>query len=268
MANIVLCLAIICIIATSIVRGFDVSDLCGDDWVPFEDEKCVRVFPIFANRIDAERRCNDEDGTLVIIKTATEQMFIRELVLNATTNVWIGAERRPGSETEYIWNDGSAVHRFTYWQPGSPIIGDRRDCVIMRRDIPTLSFQWTNIACSTSSGFICEKKQIWPFEYLQEAILDARRTKEHSVLSFIDQLADLTTKLNRTNTELKHLQDNPVPLGFVYTQLPDQPAPWILWYTVEWTEITTTLGAVPETGSIQAAGSPLNVGTRFWTRTK
>lgn len=56
-----------------------------------------------------------------------------------------------------------------------------------------------------------------------------------------------------------------VPIGFVYTQLPDQPEPWRLWWLVEWTEITEQYAGLffraagrgsAEFGSIQEENFP------------
>jgi len=35
------------------------------------------------------------------------------------------------------------------------------------------------------------------------------------------------------------LQHNPVPIGFIYVQLPNQPDPKSLWPTVEWKNVTS-----------------------------
>ena len=38
---------------------------------------------------------------------------------------------------------------------------------------------------------------------------------------------------------VKDLRDNPVPVGFIYVQLPHQPEPSELWPTVKWTQVTS-----------------------------
>ncbi|XP_037047875.1 uncharacterized protein LOC119082462 [Bradysia coprophila] len=245
MAKSVLYLVLICITATSIVCGLHANDVCLDaDWFPFEDEKCVKMFTSFADRDDAERICNQHNGTLVTIKSAAEQKFLTELAFNTTepSNIWIGAQRRSDSETEYDWNDGTAVYRFTNWAAGFPLVEPEKSCVMMQaewsRPFGISDLEWSNVACTDGGHFFCQKMQTWPVEYLQKAILNARRNKEDHVYSFTDQLSDLTTKLNNANTELKYVHDNPIPIGFIYTQLPDQPEPGRLWWTVEWTDIT------------------------------
>ncbi|CAG2119075.1 unnamed protein product, partial [Medioppia subpectinata] len=43
---------------------------------------------------------------------------------------------------------------------------------------------------------------------------------------------------------IREFIDNPVPLGFVYVQLPGQPEPSVLWPAVQWSNITDTYGGL------------------------
>lgn len=169
-----------------------------------------------AHRNQAEIICNQNGATLVTIKSVAEQKFLSELVLKSSisNNAWIGAERRPGSETEFDWNDGSAVKRYTNWAVGRPSADARRTCVQMQTDLSRRisDLEWADIGCTTGDWFICQKLQSWPFEYLQEAILDARREMEYNVHIFTDEVTALTTMLNDANTELKDLHENPSKL--------------------------------------------------------
>lgn len=157
--------------------------------------------------------CNLYDATLIAIRTADEQNFMTKLVFNSSqsNNVWLGAQRRPANETEFVWNDGSAVNRFVNWAVGSPSADVRRSCVQMQselsRQLPDL--EWSDIGCTVGNWFICQKLQTWPFEHLQRAIISSRRDMEYSVNSFSDQITAMTTELNNVNTELIYLQNNP-----------------------------------------------------------
>ncbi len=42
-----------------------------------------------------------------------------------------------------------------------------------------------------------------------------------------------------SDKKLNDLQQNPVPIGFIYVQLPSQPDPKSLWSMVEWKDVTS-----------------------------
>ena len=50
---------------------------------------------------------------------------------------------------------------------------------------------------------------------------------------------ELNSQLGDVNNELEVLQKNPVPIGFIYVQLPNQSEPQTLWPTVEWENVTS-----------------------------
>lgn len=74
---------------------------------------------------------------MIKIKSAAEQKFLTQLVLNSSysNNVWIGAERRPDSETEFNWSDGSDFDLYSNWAIGRPSAEVRRTCVIMQSEL-------------------------------------------------------------------------------------------------------------------------------------
>lgn len=137
---------------------------------------------------------------MVAIKSADEQKFFTELVFNSSlsNSVWLGAERRPDNETEFVWSDGSAVGRFANWAVGRPSADVRRTCVQMQselsRQVPYL--EWADIGCTVGNWFICEKVSSWSFENLQRAVLSARREMDYNINSFTVQMTDMTTKVN------------------------------------------------------------------------
>lgn len=205
----------------------EVNSQCGDNsWIAYKDEKCVKLFRTFATRDQAEEVCNQQAGiisvpTLVTIRSAAEQNFLVEYISNASeeNNVWIGAERRPGSSSEFNWNDGSPVMRYTNWGIGRPSDDVRRPCVLMQSELLRgfSDMSWTDISCAAGSWFICQKLQSWSLEHFQQAILTTRREMQHSVESFTNQMTDIKNQLNdlRDNqminmrAQLKDLQDNP-----------------------------------------------------------
>ncbi|KAJ6639569.1 Macrophage mannose receptor 1 [Pseudolycoriella hygida] len=269
MKKVVFCVTLIC----SIVAGFDVNVLCGEDWLPFLDEKCVKLFTTFVNKGQAEAICEQNGATLITIKSASEQKFLSEIVLKISDDipVHIGAERRPDNGSEFVWHDGTPVLRYTNWAPDRPSADERRSCVQMQPEILSRPFsesvglEWVDLPCSIGGWFVCQKLQTWPTDYLQTAVLEARRAMERNVNSFTDSLVEMTDRFNAAKTELKYLQDNPVPIGFVYVQLPHQPEPWRMWWAVDWTEITEDYAGLffrvagedaGEFGTVQEENSP------------
>ncbi|OXA41589.1 uncharacterized protein LOC118439014 [Folsomia candida] len=160
---------------------------------------------------------------LATINSASEQDFISNLLFNSSSvvnNVWIGATRNTeaGRPEEFIWVDGKIVSTYANWVPGSPSATIGRNCVqlqsgwTMAADTPGL---WKDVNCEAGNWAVCESFQVWsPYE-TQLAIIELRRA-------------------------LNELRDNPVPVGYIYVQLPNQPAPTATWPQVGWGDVTAT----------------------------
>ncbi|KAG4070057.1 hypothetical protein HA402_013717 [Bradysia odoriphaga] len=219
-------LFLILITSIAIVLGTELSSssLCGDDnWIAYKDEKCVKLFRTFATRDQAEEVCNQEIGiisvpTLVTIRSAAEQKFLVEYITNASehNNVWLGAERRPGSSSEFDWNDGSPVMRYTNWGIGRPSNDIRRPCVLMQSELLGGGFsdmKWIDISCGAGSWFICQKFQTWSLRHYQEAILTARIELQNTVDSFTNQMTDVKNKINDLQ---ENLSNNPSNIRCMY----------------------------------------------------
>ncbi|KAJ6638576.1 C-type lectin lectoxin-Lio1 [Pseudolycoriella hygida] len=260
----------------------EINNICEQGWIPLEDEKCVRLFQTFTPREQAEIICIGQGSTLISIVTPREQQILTQLILNASdaVNVWIGAQRRPGSSSEFVWNDGSAVQRFTNWAAGHPTEKIGRNCVQMRSQLSRQSadMEWVDIACTLPNWFICEKPQIWLPEHLQQAVLGLRREVRDTMYGFTDQITEMAKQLDMANTKLKYFQENPIPIGFIYVQLPYQPEPRNIWSGVEWSEVTAEYsglffraegGGSGQFGCTQAENSPrlINVNGRIATST-
>ena len=58
------------------------SSSCGD-WIPFQLEKCIKIFDKVENYEDAKRTCNNQEvgqPSLLMIKSSEEQKFIENLL--------------------------------------------------------------------------------------------------------------------------------------------------------------------------------------------
>ncbi len=81
--------------------------------------------------------------------------------------------------------------------------------------------KWANQPYNKRNLVVCQKMQNWSISRLQNILLEVRK-----------ELKETQQQLN-----LQHI--NPIPIGFIYTQLPDQPDPKTLWSTLEWKEVTS-----------------------------
>jgi hypothetical protein len=66
--------------------------------------------------------------------------------------------------------------------------------------------KWVDEPCKKNNLIVCQKMQIWSLSQMQKSFLEFRK--------------------------------NPVPIGFIYVQLPSQPEPKTLWPTIEWENVS------------------------------
>ncbi|KAJ6649710.1 Lithostathine-2, partial [Pseudolycoriella hygida] len=219
----------------------------GDDWFAFEHEKCFKLVQKTATRYEAERICNADRvlsddislfATLATIKSSAEQTFLSELISQKSVrenDVWIGAERMKSDE-RVVWNDGSSLE-FTNWADGNPTKQMGNDCVAMSSSGNTSHnlHKWVDAPCEQKNYFVCQKLQSWLCS-CSEIRQDVHRIR-NDLKNF---RKDSQLILQGLRSELEDLQKNPVPIGFIYVQLPDQPEPFSLWPRTQWENISST----------------------------
>lgn len=120
----------------------------------------------------------------------------------------------------------------------------------------------TSDSSSTENWVLCEKYQRSSIKQLQQA---EWVELQDSIKRITNQLNTQSAQLNEANSKLETLQNNPVPVGFIYVQLPNQPEPYLLWDTVNWIDVTSEYaglffrvlgGGSQQFGVTQAANSP------------
>jgi hypothetical protein len=196
------------------------------DWEPYKDEKCFKIFENVGLHTyqNAQYVCNQQNSAkLVSIRSLEEQMFFSNLLFKThkvVDNVWIEAKY---SSNKFKWADDSDVS-FTNWAEGSPSNTVDKACVQMIPD-GSLMGKWVDKPCNKKNLVVCQKMQPWSISQLQNTLLNVRK-------EFKDY-KDVSDK------KLNNLQQNPVPIGFIYVQLPSQPEPKDLWPTVDWKEVTS-----------------------------
>ena len=159
-------------------------------------------------------------------------------------NAWIGLKWINDWTRGFQWTDGSKVD-YENWSKDSVRNGEVK-CArmsLLKNDVG----KWIDESCKKTALVVCQKKIVINFDILLNAIL----------------------KLENDNSAIKSEQKSQmnmlIPVGFVYTQLPDQPQPATLWPTFNWTDVTSTYaglffraegGGSEKFGSVQQDNSP------------
>ncbi|XP_041355999.1 perlucin-like [Gigantopelta aegis] len=150
-----------CNIGTEVeaVHGYvSVSDTCLRGFMKYENS-CYRFSPKSAVGTwdECKAYCQSMNSYLVIITSAEEDKFIREYLLQNTTNsdYWIGANDQQ-VEGQFQWMSAGS-HKpvnYTNWYHGQPDNIDEEDCVELKGKY---GFLWNDNKCNKRAGFICEQ---------------------------------------------------------------------------------------------------------------
>lgn len=246
------------------VGDSNISDSSCGDWKPYKDEKCVQIFEesgLF-NYENAESFCKKHDEShLILIDSEEKQNFLENwLKFNKIVdNVWIGFKH---GNNNYEWNTGTEIH-YTNWRKGSPK-NDSDSCVHINTDESEFG-KWSNVPCNKKNLVVCEKNQelSWiklPTKVikLQKALNKSEQTlgKLEAVVSRLEnelqklrnEIQISQTDLLLKNTELEarisNAVDNAVPVGFIYSQLPNEKSPQQIWPSTEWKDISSDFAGV------------------------
>jgi hypothetical protein len=211
---------------------------CGD-WELYKDEKCFKVLGKVGTEEEAEKICSQQENrsTLITIHSKDEQDFLSNLLFkthNVVDSVWIGAKY---SSNKFKWADDSDLS-FTNWDNGSPSNTTDKACVQMIAEGSSMG-KWITEPCSKSNKVVCQKMQTWSVSLMQKTLLDARKELNDTLEDLRKQINNQQSTINSHQSTINDLKQNPVPIGFIYVQLPSQPEPKILWSTVEWKDVTS-----------------------------
>lgn len=225
------------------------STICGDNsWIQYKDEKCIKFFntteEYLVNYENALKFCKKQDsrGNIIIIKTKEEQQFIEKYLFENNFEfddecIWIGAKN---NSKRYIWEDNTTMN-YTNWSNDLENDETHKCAAIITKK--KNKGKWTDFSCNKKNLIFCQKSQQWTFQDLKENFLQSK--KEIQDTSF------------DTIKKLDILQQNPVPIGFIYVQMPSQAAPKTLWPLVEWKDVTSEYAGLffrAEGGNSEAFG--------------
>jgi hypothetical protein len=222
------------------------------------------ISSITLNEEEAEKTCKQEEtsATLVIIRSKDEQEFLTNLVFKThkvVDNVWIGAKY---TSNKFMWIDDSELS-FTNWVERSPKNKTDDGCVQMQSEEASVG-KWIDEPCSKNNKVLCQKMQSWSLSRLQKTLLDARKELQDSLENVTKQLNNQQSIINSQQTTINNLKQNPVPIGFIYVQLPNEKSPTEIWPWMTWKDITSSYaglffraegGGSDTFGSIQSENS-------------
>ncbi|OXA54964.1 Alpha-N-acetylgalactosamine-specific lectin [Folsomia candida] len=226
---------------------------CGEDWISFEDSKCLRFYDNFETKEVAEETCASipteplNTSRLISIKSQPEQDFLNAWIfqeLGVLNSIWLNGDRL--NDSHFVWRDGDWMS-FTNWDDGFPTNQTANLCMEMSPKAgrqgeldATEDGKWKDVPCSKRNLVVCEKNPTLTVPELQEILFQ--------------------------------LRDNPVPVGFIYVQLPFHPSPQTLWPNLIWRNVSSSYaglfyraegGLAANFGSVQAESCNLLSNVNF-----
>ncbi|XP_054154842.1 macrophage mannose receptor 1-like [Oppia nitens] len=210
------------------------GDKCLAGWDTYDDQlKCIKIiddsFDTYGNAVDMCAKLAP-GSTLLTIHSQLEQDHFTDYLYvqhKLVDSIWLGAKVK---QTIMTWMDNTNV-TYSNWATGRPQNISDVECVEMQSE-PTSLGKWLDIACNKRNQVVCQSMQSMPVSDLEKLILETRKYAQ-------DQIKLLKDENSRQQDELDKLKSNPVPAGFIYTQLAGQPEPSELWPGVKWQDVTS-----------------------------
>ncbi len=137
-------------------------------------------------------------------------------------NVWLNAKN--DNSHVFHWKDGHSL-TFTNWAPNNPKVNSTTEICLQMDADALVRGKWENEPCAKKNLVVCERKQGWNLEKIQSLIEKLQETNEMQ------------------QQEIESLKANPVPLGFIYVQLPNQKSPQEIWPLTSWTDDSDQYGS-------------------------
>ncbi len=177
----------------------------------------------------------DSTSTLPTIYSQEEQNFLTKYLfdeIKIKSNVWLGAKRY--DKNSFKWTDNSDT-RYTNYAEKSPN-RQRGDCLKMQSGLGFTSplnpdirrGSWADVSCSEKNFVLCQKIPVSLTSFLQKSLIEKEK-------NFEELIKQLTIE---TENSLKRLEQNLLPIGFVYVQFPDKKPPQEIWPSMTWNDIS------------------------------
>lgn len=121
----------------------------------FRQWKSVRVRRQSSHLVMADTSCKNAGGTLAMIHSYDEHLFIKSVLDNFPMNIQsykIGG--RKDNKGHWKWNDGRPV-RHEYWGPDEPNnAGQKENC--LEYHLTNSGYVLNDITCTNIEGYICQ----------------------------------------------------------------------------------------------------------------
>ena len=179
---------------------------------------------------EAIQKCLELDPTssLLTVYDQEEQHFLNKMLVefsNISINTWIGMKF---NGYEYDWVDGTDTN-FTNWSEYA--VKDGNEPCVQMSLISGMLGKWTDISCKKPALVVCQKRQEINFNSLKDVIKNLTKVLEK-------QKIEHDKKHKALQDEMKTFKASSLPIGFLYSQLPNQSSPLELWPNTNWIEVT------------------------------
>ncbi|NP_001124136.1 uncharacterized protein isoform X1 [Danio rerio] len=127
------------------------SGSCPYGWIN-TGVKCYKFFSQSVSWITAEKNCQGFGGNLASVHNRLENDFLMNMV-PSSSRCWIGGHDGE-QEGQWLWTDGS-MFDYNNWCSDEPNNQRSENCMEINW---TSNHCWNDQGCSTSMGFMCERK--------------------------------------------------------------------------------------------------------------
>ena len=200
----------------------------------YKDIKCVKVLLKKASEKEALKNCTelDSQSSLITIQSQDEQEFLNKLLgahADFSKSAWIGMKYE---RSAYRWVDGTATN-YTNWS--SDAVKDGTDACVEMSLVSIDLGKWTDESCEKPSLVVCQRKQelnLSLIKNLFQNLSDTIEKQQNSITEQGEKIKSLEQKLEDQSSLVTF------PLGFLYTQFPNQTSPVELWPHLSWADVT------------------------------
>ncbi|XP_027142787.1 C-type lectin domain family 6 member A-like [Larimichthys crocea] len=139
--------------------GERVCSPCPASWTP-QEEKCYLFSEDRGDWISSQYRCLTLGGTVAIIRTEEEQVFLfkKAQSLSQGDSYWLGM-RSSGADGGWQWSDGSLVEKGLGFWLHVPDDTDNRELCGRLTPGDNYKTSWFSSKCSNQLRRICERRQ-------------------------------------------------------------------------------------------------------------
>lgn len=195
--------------------------------------------------------------TLPVIHAKEEADFLAHYLFSSTKkvdNFWLGSKLQlsPGGVATFKWVDNTEL-TYTNWV--SRGTRNRSDYCVQIEAEPESQGKWADEPCEKKNAVVCQKRQIWSLDRLQESFLSTRNELRGSLQTEVHKNAEANRKIAQLmqsfeNLQLTHiktvsdLKQSLLPVGFIYAQLPNEDGPAKIWPWATWQDVSATYKGV------------------------